>query len=550
MIRKKKDLRLENLQIKVKNNLNKLCDFNKDIKLIKVDTNSCFDFNKAKLSIYNDFIPIIDNSNDDIPKYKSIIVNMVVDETQSCILQKWFNSYIDMYNEVIKHYIKNYIYDDVRNLKIIYDENKDLFLDTMKTKNDLSLLLKQKRKLNSDYNKTLKNKNKKKKKKNNDNEIIDSNKTKLNELTEEIIDIKNKIKKLNIILDVKKKEYNKSLYVKKKETNKLMTKLNYKNLRTYHLKDIRNHIQAKSSDDDKFKIRIHILDCAIKLACVSYKTCVSNFLNNKIKKFKIKYWRKNKKNKVMELEKSFIKKNELLKDVFGSLKLSYNEEEYKLTGDETVTILYCSSIKKYYLLVSKKIEQTETKSKKYIAIDPGIKPFISCRTNDELINVGTNMSSLIGKYIKKIDILNDIETMTKKQKNKKERKYYLKLKNITDELHWKIIKYITNNYGNVIIGNLSMKEASKKEKSKLNSELKRIGLMLRISEFRRRLRYKCLINGIKIEVINEAYTSKVCSTCGNCKHELKGEKDYECVKCNTIKNRDFNSATNMILLKM
>ena len=35
---------------------------------------------------------------------------MVVDETQSCILQKWFNSYIDMYNEVIKHYIKNYIY--------------------------------------------------------------------------------------------------------------------------------------------------------------------------------------------------------------------------------------------------------------------------------------------------------------------------------------------------------------------------------------------------------------------------------------------------------
>ena len=244
-----------------------------------------------------------------------------------------------------------------------------------------------------------------------------------------------------------------------------MTKLNYKNLRTYHLKDIRNHIQTKSSDDDKFKIRIHILDCAIKLACASYKTCVSNFLNNKIKKFKIKYWRKNKKNKVMELEKSFIKKNELLKDVFGSLKLSYNKEEYKLTGDETVTILYCSSIKKYYLLVSKKIEQTKTKSKKYIAIDPGIKPFISCRTNDELINVGTNMSSLIGKYIKKIDILNDIETMTKKQKNKKERKYYLKLKNITDELHWKIIKYITNNYGNVIIGIVIKQDFGKNPKS-------------------------------------------------------------------------------------
>jgi transposase len=52
--------------------------------------------------------------------------------------------------------------------------------------------------------------------------------------------------------------------------------------------------------------------------------------------------------------------------------------------------------------------------------------------------------------------------------------------------------------------------------------------MMRFSEFRKRLRYKCLINGIKIEIINEAYTSKVYSTCGNYIYELKGEKDYEC----------------------
>jgi transposase len=80
--------------------------------------------------------------------------------------------------------------------------------------------------------------------------------------------------------------------------------------------------------------------------------------------------------------------------------------------------------------------------------------------------------------------------------------------------------------------------------------LKRIGLMMRFSEFRNRLRYKCLINGIKIEVIDEAYTSKVCSTCSNCKHELEGEKEYECNICNIKRDRDFNSATNMILLKM
>lgn len=329
-----------------------------------------------------------------------------------------------------------------------------------------------------------------------------------------------------------------------------MMKINWKNVRTNNLKDIRDHIQVKSSNNKNLRIRIHILDCAIKIACTSYKSCISNFLNGNIKKFKIRYWRHNKKNKIMEIEKEFIRNNELLKDVFGGFNLTYNNEIYQLTGNETISILYASDIKKYYMLVAEKIELKETKSKKYISIDQGIKPFISSRTNNELISIGTNISTLIGNYLNKIDKINNSETMNKKQKRKKECKCYFKIKNIIDEVHWKTIKYITNNYGNVIIGNLNMKDASKKETSKLSPMLKRIGLIMRFGQFRNRLRYKCLINGVKIEVIDEAYTSKVCSTCGNCKHELEGEKEYECKVCNKKRDRDFNSATNMILLKM
>jgi putative transposase len=95
-----------------------------------------------------------------------------------------------------------------------------------------------------------------------------------------------------------------------------------------------------------------------------------------------------------------------------------------------------------------------------------------------------------------------------------------------------------------------MKDASEKGKSNLSKELKRIGLMMRMSKFRQRLEYKCLINGIKISVVNEAYTSKVCSKCGNYKKELKGEKVYECLNCNVKRDRDLNSATNIILLTL
>jgi len=556
MIRKKKDERLLNLKTKVIDNLNKLCDFNKNINLVKVNTNSCFDFNKALLSTYDNFIPSIDNSNDDIPKYKSKIISMTIDQKQHDILHKWFNSYIDMYNEVINFFNKNYIYDHIRNLKIIYDENKTLYLDMNNAQKEINLLLKQKKKLNSDYNKLIKNGKKKNKslvlknKKANEEKILKQKKQKINDILTEIKDIKLKITNLNVSIDVKTKIYNQSLNIKNKEYNKLMYKLNYKNVRTYHLKDIRDHIQVKSSNDNKLRIRIHILDCAIKLACTSYKSCASNFLNGNIKKFKIRYWRHNKKNKIMEIEKEFIRNNNLLFDVFGNFNLTYNNKNYKLTGNETVSILYCSDIKKYYMLVAEKIELKESKSNKYIAIDQGIKPFVACRTNNELVNIGTNIARLMGDHIRHIDTINNTNTMNKKQKRKKTRKKYLKMKNQIDEIHWKTIKYITNNYKNVIIGNLSMKETTKKEKSKLSPELKRIGLMMRFSEFRNRLRYKCLINGINIEVIDEAYTSKVCSVCGNCNHELEGEKDYDCKICKVIRDRDFNSATNMILLKM
>jgi putative transposase len=157
---------------------------------------------------------------------------------------------------------------------------------------------------------------------------------------------------------------------------------------------------------------------------------------------------------------------------------------------------------------------------------------------------------MIKQYLKRIDNINNANDLTKQQKRKKERKYYLKLKNKMNEIHWKSITYIISNYKYVIIGDLSMKDASNKKTSLISKENKRIGLMMKFSEFRKRLEYKCLINNIKIEIVNEAYTSKVCSTCGNCKTELKGEKEYFCIPCNKKRDRDFNSATNMILLKM
>ena len=63
-------------------------------------------------------------------------------------------------------------------------------------------------------------------------------------------------------------------------------------------------------------------------------------------------------------------------------------------------ISYQLSITTYQLLClgTYKLEdviytQFDTKSNKYITIDPGLKLFMACRTNDELISFGMNKLS-------------------------------------------------------------------------------------------------------------------------------------------------------------
>lgn len=536
-MKKKYNSNLVLLNNKIDKFSNLFQDFDDKIIFNKIDVNSCFDFNIAKFKNHVDLNPNITN-NKNIPEYKSLILDMIVTNKQHNILQSWFNSYITMYNAVITFFNKKKIVDDVKHFKFelfYFNEYKNDFKNIEKSRN---LLISNKKKL-------IKNLEKKYKQIKND-----SNKQIINNLHQKISDINKEIKIINEEYYKLLKNKNKSARVIKKLQHALKSKLNWNDVRTKYLKNIRDDIQKKSALDKKNRIRIHVLDSAIKTACSNYKSCITNYLNNNIKKFRIKYWRLNRNNKILEIEKESIMNGKIFNDVFGNFKFKYNNKKYNINLNDTVKIIYYSDINKYYLLVSQKITKKECKTTKTIGIDQGIKPFISCRSNDELIQIGNNVSKRVENYLKRIENIKKANNLNKVKKRMKEKKYNAKIKNIINETHWKTINYIIKNYGNVIIGNLSMKNCTKKGTSKLNREQKKIGLMMRMSEFRKRLEYKCLINGIKMETINEAYTSKVCCECGNYKKELKGEKIYHCLICKKNKDRDLNSATNMILLKL
>ena len=65
--------------------------------------------------------------------------------------------------------------------------------------------------------------------------------------------------------------------------------------------------------------------------------------------------------------------------------------------------------------------------------------------------------------------------------------------------------------------------------------------------FKQRLINKARQFGKKVVIVNEAYTSKTCSCCGDVHTSLGGNKIFKCQKCKSIMDRDVNGAKNIFL---
>ena len=76
---------------------------------------------------------------------------------------------------------------------------------------------------------------------------------------------------------------------------------------------------------------------------------------------------------------------------------------------------------------------------------------------------------------------------------------------------------------------------------------KRIGLKMRFGELKERLKYKCDAKKIGRLKVDEKFTSKICSKCGEVNWNLKGEKIYKCPECKMEMDRDVNGCRNIYI---
>lgn len=542
-IKKKKEKELVNYRDKIEKYNDKVWfpPFKPDYKN---KTTSCFDFKIASYDESSDDLQFQDNKT--IINKKELIkckeIDMKVNPTQHNIFQLWFIAFILMYNETINYIKKRISMADIKRYKQTNIKIREL-------KNSLKEYNKEYKDLIKDKNKIVKKIHNQKKKL----RTIDGNagnavneEEKLDILQCDYRDIVDGIKQYKGMIH----ELNDEIHINQKLEHKIYDIINFINLRA-NLKDIRNKI-IQNSQYNKIKyntkINVHNIDYAIKSAVTSYKSCITNYLNGNIKNFRVKFMRKDKKRKVMDIENQYITNNQICPKILGDIKYFYNKESYTLNKGKNVKLYYDSDLNIYKLFVPESIEFDQINSTKYIGIDLGIRTFITAITNNEVIEIGSNMREQIESYLNKIDNIDKYEK-DETIKVKKKRKYMRKIKFKVNELHWKAIKFLTDNHGTIAIGNLKSKDCINNETSVLRAMCKRVLSLLSPYKFIQRLQYKCAIRGINLIIVDEMYTTRVCNKCGWKHDNLGSSKVFKCPNpdCGLKIGRDDHSARGMVL---
>lgn len=349
-----------------------------------------------------------------------------------------------------------------------------------------------------------------------------------------------------------RKMYNATIaFIKRQYYETRSVTLNYQRLRTYHLRDERDAIIEASSDNRRERVKTHMLDEAIKLACANYKSAIANLRNGHIRHFRIRYWRTNRVLFRLDVETSFIKESGICPSVLGPLAAAYDGEPYDWSAiRHTAQVQYNRVDNRFYLYVPIVAErEVPVDRQPWVSLDPGSRRFMTGLSERESLFIGEGVASQIKDRLQRKDRLRAHPTLSDKKKKRAIDHQQRKIRGVVENLHWQTANYLTTRYETVLIGDLSAKGVSSRKRKgvRLAPMSKRILQALAFFQFRQRLMYKASVRGSTVRVVPEAYTSKVCSCCGHVNATLGASHVFACPNCGVVMDRDLNGARGICL---
>lgn len=194
---------------------------------------------------------------------------------------------------------------------------------------------------------------------------------------------------------------------------------------------------------------------------------------------------------------------------------------------------------------------------KVAAVDPGVRTFASIYDPDGKF---IEWSSTDNKRFQRLrnhkkDLKNRIEDQTSSIRSKKRNRMRKalhrltdKIRNIVDESHRKLAKYLCESYNVILLPKFETSKMMYGKDAKLSKVTKQDMKTWSHYRFKRWLLHKAQdYPWVNVFIVTEEYTSKTCGMCGHINDKLGGNKTFVCPVCDYTCDRDFNGSRNILL---
>jgi putative transposase len=200
----------------------------------------------------------------------------------------------------------------------------------------------------------------------------------------------------------------------------------------------------------------------------------------------------------------------------------------------------------------------ETVTRKVIALDPGVRTFMTGFDGNDFLEFGNGDFSKIAKLCTHLDKLKSKHDLAVGGKNKRLRyklrvameRLRTRIKNLRTECHKQTASFLAKNYDVIYLPTFETSQMVVKKSRKLHSKTARAMMTWAFYQFSQTLEHLCNRYGSRLIRVTEEYTSKTCTKCGHIHHKLGSNKHFKCPKCSYKIPRDFNGALGIFLKAM
>ena len=230
--------------------------------------------------------------------------------------------------------------------------------------------------------------------------------------------------------------------------------------------------------------------------------------------------------------------------------------------------LILDTMGRYYLNIPCHVEACDNqarstdKNHSWAALDPGgrtfqtvYSPTIGCAYKigqgdiSRICRLCLCLNKLISKKDKGFNKKDHERGQPNRQKNQRMiKKLRIKIKHLIDEVHWKSIDFLLNNFSDIMIPIFGVQPMINRTTRKISKKSVKQLISWRHYEFRQRLISSALRRNKSIHVIGEEYSTQACGNCQHLDKNVGGKIIYKCSKCGIRLDRDLNGGRNIFIM--